>query len=115
MATGFDHPTPRSLALVDQQSPFADVGPDVQGMYLGPRTIDRFSPCGDDNLDFFQMGFRSFLQRAQPDDEDRPQNVISIADRGEHYVNRLEDPDFDADTFDRCSRERMEMWQRGES
>ncbi|MCJ1386298.1 hypothetical protein MMC17_009424 [Xylographa soralifera] len=100
MATGFYRPTPQPLALVDTQFPLADVEPDAQGMYLRPPTIDRFYPYEDENLDFFEDGDNGFLQRQQPADEVLPQDVISIADRGEHYFNKLLDPDFDAETFD---------------
>ncbi|MCJ1438688.1 hypothetical protein MMC27_008078 [Xylographa pallens] len=102
MATGFYRPTPRLPALVDQQFPLAVVDPDAEGMYLRPPTVDRFYPYEDDNLDFFEKGFKLFLQREQPYDEVLPQDVISIADRGEHYFNRFVAPDFEADAFDDC-------------
>ena len=100
MATGFYRPSPQPLALVDVQFPIADVEPSEQGNYLRPPTIDRFYPYEDDNLDFFENGNNGFAQRPQPANEVLPQDVISIADRGEHYYNRLTDPDFDADAFD---------------
>ncbi|MCJ1286838.1 hypothetical protein MMC26_006184 [Xylographa opegraphella] len=119
MATGFYRPCPQPLALVDVQFPLADVDPDSQGVYLVPPSIGRFYPYEDDNLDFFENGDNEFAQRQQPDDEVLPQDVISIADRGKHYYNKLADPDFDAHTFndlDKCLKKeaKMEMWKQGE-
>ncbi|MCJ1390585.1 hypothetical protein MMC18_003445 [Xylographa bjoerkii] len=100
MATGFYRPTPEPVALVDVQFPLADVEPSARGIYLRPPTIDRFYPYEDDNLDFFVNSDNGFLQRQQQADEVLPQDVISIADRGEHYFNKMTDPDFLATTFD---------------
>ncbi|MCJ1294475.1 hypothetical protein MMC34_006033 [Xylographa carneopallida] len=89
------------LPLVDVQFPLADIEPREKGKYLRPPTIDHFYPYKDDNLDFFESGDNGFAQRPRPADEVLPPDVISIADRGEHYYfNKLTDSDFDADTFD---------------
>ncbi|MCJ1398564.1 hypothetical protein MMC11_001764 [Xylographa trunciseda] len=100
MATGFYRPRPQSVALVDTQFPLADVDPNPGTTYLRPPTIDRFYPYEDDNSDFFTNPDNGYFQREQPADEVLPRDVISIADRGEHYYNKLTDPNFDALTFD---------------
>ena len=100
MATGFYQPNPHALALVDQQFPQVDVDPLSYGQNLIPPPIGRFYPYEDDNLDLFVNPDNGFLQREQPADEVLPQDVITIADRGEHYYNRLTDPNCDPLTFD---------------